>query len=278
MKALYDSISIQCSRLITRSYSTSFSIGIGCLSKDLRDPVYSIYGFVRSADEIVDTFHGYNKKVLLDRFRLDTYHAIEDEISLNPILNSFQATANQFKIDKELIDLFLQSMEMDLYKSSYDPAEFKKYILGSAEVVGLMCLRVFCNGDDALFLKLKPHAMSLGSAFQKVNFLRDLNADFAGMGRNYFPGIEMNQFDEKSKKIIEESIETDFHDGYKGIKQLPPSARFGVYVAYAYYLALFKKIRTTPADKILQSRIRICNRQKARLLAYSFFRHQLNIL
>jgi 15-cis-phytoene synthase len=278
MKALYDSISIQCSRLITRSYSTSFSIGIRCLSKDIRDPVYSIYGFVRSADEIVDTFHGYNKQILLQRFKEDTYRAIEEKISMNLILNSFQATVHQFKIEHELIDLFLQSMEMDLYKRNYDPAEFKEYILGSSEVVGLMCLRVFCNGDDTLFNKLKPYAMSLGSAFQKVNFLRDLNADFSGMGRSYFPGIEIDQLNDKSKKLIEESIETDFHEGYKGIMQLPPSARFGVYVAYAYYLALFKKIRNTPADKILQSRIRICNRDKIGLLAYSFFKHQLNII
>ncbi|SHI02864.1 Phytoene/squalene synthetase [Chryseolinea serpens] len=278
MKALYDNVSIQCSRLVTRCYSTSFSIGISCLKNELRDPIYSIYGFVRFADEIVDTFHDYNKKELLDRFKQDTYCALEEKISLNPILNSFQATANQFKIDKELIDLFLHSMEMDLCAKEYDATGFKEYILGSAEVVGLMCLHVFCNGDNDLFQKLKPHAMSLGSAFQKINFLRDLNADFAGMGRTYFPGIEMNHFDENSKKNIEDSIEADFRDGYTGIRQLPRSARFGVYVAYMYYLALFEKIRNTPSQQMLQSRIRIHNRHKARLLAYSYFKYQLNLL
>lgn len=278
MKAIYDKVSIQCSRLVTRSYSTSFSIGISCLQKELRDPIYSIYGFVRFADEIVDTFHDYDKKELLERFKQDTYLAITEKISLNPILNCFQAIANQYKIDKELIDLFLQSMEMDLSRKHYDVSAFKEYILGSAEVVGLMCLRVFCKGDDDLFLKLKPHAMSLGSAFQKVNFLRDLNADFAGMGRTYFPGLEINHFDETNKKLIETSIEADFRDGYLGVRQLPRSARFGVYVAYMYYLALFEKIRNTPSEKILQSRISIRKRHKARLLAYSFFKHQLNML
>jgi 15-cis-phytoene synthase len=197
---------------------------------------------------------------------------------LNPILNSFQATVNHFKIDEELIELFLRSMEMDLSEKNYDMEGLKGYILGSAEVVGLMCLRVFCNGDDDLYKKLKPPAMSLGSAFQKVNFLRDLKADYTGMGRSYFPGLEINQFDEANKKLIEDSIEADFRDGYAGIRQLPRSARFGVYVAYMYYLALFEKIRNTPSEKILQSRIRIRNRHKARLLAYSFFRHQLNML
>lgn len=278
MKELYDTVSIKCSRLTTKTYSTSFSIGIWCLSKVLHDPIYAIYGFVRVADEIVDSFHGYNKKVLLDRFKKETYVAINEKISLNPILNSFQATVNRFFIDKELIDLFLQSMEMDLEKKQYDEEGMKQYILGSAEVVGLMCLRVFCYGDDAYYEKLKPYAMSLGSAFQKVNFLRDLNADFAGMGRTYFPGLEINRFDEQNKKLIEESIETDFHNGYLGIRQLPRSSRFGVYVAYVYYRALFKKIKNTPSEQILQSRIRIRNRHKAFLLAFSFFKHQLNLL
>ena len=278
MKALYDNVSIQCSRLVTRASSTSFSIGIRCFRKELRDPIYSIYGFVRFADEIVDTFHDYNKKDLLERFKQDTYRAIQEKISLNPILNSFQATANHFKIDKELIDLFLHSMEMDLSEKKYDMEGLKGYILGSAEVVGLMCLRVFCNGDDDLYKKLKPPAMSLGSAFQKVNFLRDLKADYTDMGRSYFPGLEINHFDESNKKLIEDSIEADFRDGYAGIRQLPRSSRFGVYVAYMYYLALFEKIRNTPSEKILQSRIRIRNRHKATLLAYSFFRHQFNML
>ena len=278
MKELYDTVSIKCSRLTTKTYSTSFSIGIWCLSKVLHDPIYAIYGFVRFADEIVDSFHDYNKKVLLERFKKETYVAINEKISLNPILNSFQATVNRFFIDKELIDIFLQSMEMDLEKKQYDEEGLKQYILGSAEVVGLMCLRVFCYGDDAYYEKLKPYAMSLGSAFQKVNFLRDFNADFAGMGRTYFPGLEINHFDNHYKKIIEESIESDFHNGYLGIKQLPRSARFGVYVAYVYYRALFKKIKNTPSEQILQSRIRIRNRHKAFLLAFSFFKHQLNLL
>lgn len=278
MKQLYNKVSVTCSRVTTQAYSTSFSLGIYCLGKELRDPIYSIYGFVRFADEIVDTFHDYNKRELFDRFKEDTYRAIDEKISLNPILNSFQITANEFAIEKELIDLFLRSMEMDLTKTNYDPNGFKEYILGSAEVVGLMCLRVFCKDNDTLYQKLKPHAMSLGSAFQKINFLRDLNADFVGMGRTYFPGLELDRFDDHNKKRIEVSIEKDFHDGYIGIRQLPRSARFGVYVAYVYYLALFKKIKNTPSEEVLQSRIRIRNRHKARLLAYSFFKHQLNML
>lgn len=278
MKELYDAVSIKCSRLTTKTYSTSFSIGIGCLVKEFRDPIYSIYGFVRFADEIVDTFHDYNKRELLERFKKDTYLAIEEKISLNPILNSFQIVVNKFAIDQELIDLFLQSMEMDLERKRYDSGGLKQYILGSAEVVGLMCLRVFCQGDDTLYQKLKPYAMSLGSAFQKVNFLRDLNADCLGMGRIYFPELEMNSLDDQNKRVIEENIESDFHNGYLGIRQLPRSSRFGVYVAYVYYRALFKKIKNTPSEKILQSRIRIRNRHKARLLAYSFFKHQFNML
>ena len=278
MKELYDKVSIKCSRITTRSYSTSFSLGIYCLNKGLRDPIYSIYGFVRFADEIVDTFHEYNKQELFDRFKEDTYRAIEEKISLNPILNSFQATVNHFSIEKELIDLFLRSMEMDLTEKNHDPDSFKEYILGSAEVVGLMCLRVFCNGNQEQYQKLKPHAMSLGSAFQKINFLRDLNADFVGMGRTYFPGLELDRFDDYNKKLIEANIEKDFHDAFVGIRQLPRTSRFGVYVAYVYYLALFKKIKNTPSEKVLQSRIRIHNRQKAGLLAYSFLKHQFNML
>jgi 15-cis-phytoene synthase len=278
MKELYDKVSIKCSRITTRSYSTSFSLGIRCLGKELRDPVYSIYGFVRFADEIVDTFHDYNKQQLLERFKEDTYRAIDDHISTNPILNSFQITVHHFNIDRILVDQFLHSMEMDLNKKDHSQESFEEYILGSAEVVGLMCLRVFCNGDNELYLTLKPYAMSLGSAFQKINFLRDLNADFNGMGRSYFPNIDLSRFDDSNKKLIEESIADDFHKGYEGIKQLPKAARFGVYVAYVYYLALFKKIKNTPSEKVLQSRIRIRNRHKARLLAYSYFKHQLNML
>lgn len=278
MKELYDQVSIKCSRLTTKTYSTSFSLGIRCLGKELRDPIYAIYGFVRFADEIVDTFHDYNKEQLLDKFKEDTYRAIEDKISTNPILNSFQTTVNHFGIDRELITSFLKSMEMDLQKKTYSPESIKEYILGSAEVVGLMCLRVFCNGDNTLYNQLKPYAMSLGSAFQKINFLRDLRADYIGMGRTYFPDVDLKNFNDETKRVIEDSIAKDFHHGYEGIIKLPRSSRFGVYVAYVYYLALFKKIKNTPPQDVLQSRVRIANHDKARLLAYSFFKHQLNML
>ncbi|MBX2962654.1 MAG: phytoene/squalene synthase family protein [Cyclobacteriaceae bacterium] len=278
MKKLYDKVAIRCSRLTTKAYSTSFSLGILCLKKELRNPIYSIYGFVRFADEIVDTFHEYDKQELLNRFKRDTYAAIEEGISLNPILHSFQETVRQYSIDRSSIDLFLRSMEMDLSLKSYDQQGLKEYILGSAEVVGLMCLRVFVKGDDTLFEKLKPMAMSLGSAFQKINFLRDLNADYLHMGRTYFPGLDMDKFDDAKKKEIEESIKVDFDEGLKGIKLLPRSSRFGVYVAYVYYTALFNKIKNTPCERVLESRIRIRNRHKARLLAYSYVKHQLNLI
>jgi 15-cis-phytoene synthase len=278
MKELYDNVSIRCSRLTTKAYSTSFSLGIFCLEKELRDPIYAIYGFVRFADEIVDTFHDYDKESLLNRFKEDTYKSIEEKISLNPILNSFQHTVNKYGIERELIDQFLKSMEMDLMQKNYDDDGLKEYILGSAEVVGLMCLRVFTKGDRKMYENLKPFAMSLGSAFQKVNFLRDLNADFIGMGRTYFPEIDLENFDENSKRKIEQSILVDFSHAFKGIKQLPKASRFGVYVAYVYYYALFKKIRNTPSEHVLNRRIRIRNRHKARLLAYSFVKHQLNLI
>jgi 15-cis-phytoene synthase len=278
MKHLFDQVSIRCSRMTTTAYSTSFSLGIYCLDKTIQDPIYSIYGFVRFADEIVDTFHDYDKKKLLDKFTDDTWAAIEDKISLNPILNAFQSTVNTYGIGHELIAQFLKSMEMDLHKTAYDEETFKEYVLGSAEVVGLMCLRVFCNGNETTFERLKPYAMSLGSAFQKINFLRDLNADYVVMGRVYFPGIEMRQFNDTTKKQIEESIERDFRHAYIGIKQLPKSARFGVYIAYVYYLALFKKIRNTPSHEVLNARISIPNPHKAQLFAYSYFKHQLNLI
>jgi phytoene/squalene synthetase len=248
------------------------------LEKRLRDPIYAIYGFVRFADEIVDTFHDYDKKDLLNRFKTETHAAIREKISLNPILNSFQATVNTYQIDLVLIDQFLNSMEMDLTEKFHDAKSFKDYILGSAEVVGLMCLRVFCKGDNKMYERLKPYAMSLGSAFQKINFLRDLNADFVGMGRNYFPDLELTQLDAANKHKIEKNIALDFAEGFKGIKLLPRSARFGVYVAYVYYLALFKKIRNTAPDHVMQNRIKIRNRHKATLLAYSFVKHQLNLI
>jgi phytoene/squalene synthetase len=278
MKELFDDISIRCSRLTTKAYSTSFSIGIRCLKKELRDPVYAIYGFVRFADEIVDTFHNYDKEKLLWLFEESTHQATQDRISLNPILNSFQHTVHRYQIERELIDRFLYSMKLDLKNKAYDTPGLEEYIFGSAEVVGLMCLRVFVDGDRALFEKLKPFAMRLGAAFQKINFLRDLNADFTILGRSYFPGVDLDHFDETSKRQIEASISADLHVGYLGIKQLPRSARFGVYVAYAYYLALFKKIKNTSSEHMLKSRIRIRNRYKATLLAYSYVKHQLNML
>ena len=277
-KNLFDEVSLSCSKLTTRAYSTSFSLGIQCLTKDLRGPIYSIYGFVRFADEIVDTFHDFDKSELLKRFKEETYRAIEEKISLNPILNSFQKTVHDFNIEFELIEQFLKSMEMDLNLTQYDQCGIEDYILGSAEVVGLMCLHVFCKGDIQEYQKLKPSAMKLGSAFQKINFLRDLNADFVGMGRSYFPGIDLTNFDEQNKLKIEADIEKDFDAGYKGIKQLPRSARFGVYVAYLYYLALFEKIKNTPSQTVLKNRIRVRNRRKLSILAYSFVKHQLNLI
>lgn len=277
-KEFYDKVCIRCSRLTTSSYSTSFSLGIRCLEKELRDPIYSIYGFVRFADEIVDTFHDFDKATLLKRFKEDTYRAIEEKISLNPILNSFQKTVNQFGIEKELYDQFLKSMAMDLDKTQYDSQGIKEYILGSAEVVGLMTLRVFCKGDRAMYDRLKPSAMSLGSAFQKINFLRDLNADFNQMGRTYFPNVNLTQFDDNTKQQIEDDIALDFKAGYEGIKQLPRSARFGVYVAYLYYIALFEKIKNTASSTVLTQRIRVRNRQKLTILAYSYVKHQLNLI
>jgi 15-cis-phytoene synthase len=278
MKELYDKVSIRCSRMTTHAYSTSFSLGIRCLHKDMRDPIYAVYGFVRFADEIVDTFHDYDKAKLLARFKADTYTAVEEKISLNPILNSFQQTVNRYQIENDLIEKFLKSMEMDLCQKDYDAKGFEEYILGSAEVVGLMCLRIFCNGNKELYEHLKPYAMSLGSAFQKINFLRDLKADFVGMGRSYFPNVELESFDENVKKEIETNIEKDFSHAYIGIKQLPRSSRLGVYVAYVYYLALFEKIRNTPSERVMRSRIRIRNRHKAKLLAFSYVKHQLNLI
>jgi 15-cis-phytoene synthase len=278
MKAIFDDVSIRCSRLTTRAYSTSFSLGIFCLSKELRDPIHSIYGFVRFADEIVDTFHEYDKKTLLARFSNETFQAIDEQISLNPVVNSFQSTVRQYGIEKSLIEQFLKSMEMDLSRTDYDSSQIKEYILGSAEVVGLMCLRVFCKGDHEMYEKLKPFAMKLGSAFQKVNFLRDLRADFVGLGRTYFPEIDLKNFDEKTKRQVEAEIADDFNEALKGIKALPQSSRFGVYVAYVYYLALFRKIRETPGSLVMNRRIRIRNRYKATLLAYSYVKHQLNLI
>lgn len=278
MKELFDSVSIKTSKMVTNCYSTSFSLGIKFLHKEFQDPIYSIYGFVRFADEIVDTFHDFNKKELLDEFKRDTYLAIERGISLNPILNSFQKVINDYKVDVKLIETFLRSMEMDLENKSYDEEGYKDYILGSAEVVGLMCLKVFVKGNQRMYDELTPYAMSLGSAFQKINFLRDLHADYLGMGRVYFPNVELKELNPTTKAALEDDIELDFNKGLEGIKLLPKDSRFGVYVAYIYYRKLFNKIKSLQPERILEERIRIPNSQKIALFASSYVRHSLNLL
>ena len=276
MKALFDSVSIRASKMTTKAYSTSFSLGILGLDKKYHDPIYAIYGFVRFADEIVDSFEGYPQKELLERFWKDTHLALDEKISLNPILNSFQQVVNTFEIDRDLIETFLKSMEMDLYKNEYDEAGYKAYILGSAEVVGLMCLKVFVDGSEERYQMLKKPAMQLGSAFQKINFLRDLHADYKKLGRTYFPGVDLNNFNEGVKTEIEADIDIDFIAGYEGIKQLPKGARFGVYIAYVYYYSLFKKIKKTHCDIILSQRVRISNKRKYGLFLRSLLRHTIN--
>ena len=278
MKHIFDIISKQSSKITTQTYSTSFSLGIRVFNKKFHNPIYAIYGYVRFADEIVDSFHGYNKRKLLNKFRDDTFEAIEDKISLNPILNNFQWVVNEYDIDHELIKLFLRSMEMDLEQKEHDKQSFEAYILGSAEVVGLMCLHVFIEGDKQKYEELKPSAMALGSAFQKVNFLRDLNADKNTLGRSYFPGIEVVMLNEDTKNQIIEDIEGDFRHAYEGIKKLPTGARFGVYIAYIYFLSLLRKIKRTHSSEILSKRIRISNPEKYRLLASSAMRHAFNLL
>jgi len=278
MMNLFHEVSQDCSRITTEKYSTSFSSAIRLLHKDLRTPICNIYGFVRFADEIVDTFHGFDKALLFEEFKKATYDAIERGISLNPILHSFQMTVNQYKIDHALIDAFLYSMELDLGKHTYDRAGYETYIYGSAEVVGLMCLYIFCDGNQAQYEALKPAAKSLGSAFQKVNFLRDVKADFEGLDRIYFPDCDFANFTHADKLAIEQDIQKDFDEAYAGILNLPIKARFGVYVAYKYYLSLFKKIQRLEAAHILESRVRIPDYGKAFILAKAGIRSQLNIL
>lgn len=278
MKKLYDEVSYQCSQLVTRQYSTSFSLGIFLLGKKIHNPIYAIYGFVRLADEIVDSFHDFDKAQLLNEFIADTHKSIAERISLNPILNAFQAVVHQYQIDKELIDTFLKSMEMDLNQKDYDTAGLEAYILGSAEVVGLMCLKVFVNRDEAAYQRLKPSAMRLGAAFQKVNFLRDLQADYEGLGRTYFPEISMDAFNEQQKRQIEAEIKEDFKEALIGIRQLPKVARLGVYSAYVYYLRLFQKIRKTAANQIIEKRIRIPNWQKLWLTFGCLLKNRMNLI
>ena len=274
---LYNQTAVQCGKLITTSYSTSFSLGIKMLGAEIRGPIYAIYGFVRIADEIVDTFHGHDKETLLYEFRADVQKALDRKISTNPILHAFQETVHTYSIDKSLIVAFLDSMEMDLTGKTYNDSLYQQYIYGSAEVVGLMCLHVFCKGDEVLYNKLKKHARSLGAAFQKVNFLRDLKDDFDDRGRMYFPGIDFSKFSEADKKQIETDIITDFEDALEGIKQLPDSSRKGVYLAYRYYVKLFRKIAQKRPEQIKAERIRISNTSKMYILAKSFARYQLNI-
>ncbi len=279
MKDFYDIVSYDCSKLVTQRYSTSFSLGTRLLSNSIRVHIYNIYGFVRFADEIVDSFHEFNKVDLLNRFEEDLMHAISNKISLNPILNSFQFTVNEKKIDIELIKSFLKSMRMDLTKNNYKTKkEYNEYIYGSADVVGLMCLKVFVDGDNSKYEKLKPYAMSLGSAFQKVNFLRDLNADFKNLDRTYFPNLNLSNFDEESKVNIINEIEKDFNHALKGIFMLPESSRLGVYTAYKYYRKLLIKLKKTPSVKIQSARIRVPNYQKMGVLAQSFVKFHLNLL
>jgi 15-cis-phytoene synthase len=278
MLELFHTTSENCSRIVTENYSTSFSSAINILHRDLRKPIFNIYGFVRFADEIVDTFHTHDKVVLLQQFKQETFDAIERGISLNPILNSFQLTVNQFGIDHKLIHAFFHSMEMDLNRTNYDDKGYKEYIYGSAEVVGLMCLYVFCEGNKEEYQKLENAARSLGAAFQKVNFLRDIKADYNGLARIYFPGCDFNNFTSCDKEQIEKDIENDFKLAYDGLLQLPLKAKFGVYVAYKYYLSLFKKIRRMQPARVLESRIRIPNYRKAMIIFRAGVKNQLGLI
>lgn len=275
---MFDKLSADCSKLTTKIYSTSFSFGIYFLNKNLRSPIYSIYSFVRLADEIVDSFHSFKKEYLLNKFKEDTFEAIKMGISLNPILNSFQKVVNEYEIDHQLIQLFLNSMEMDLLEKEYTPELYSTYILGSAEVVGLMCLKVFAHGDSKEYERLKPYAMKLGSAFQKVNFLRDLKADHQSLNRSYFPNVNLAVFCDSQKRAIEAEIEEEFEEALIGIRMLPASSKNGVYLAYIYYLKLFGKIKGLTAERIMNERIRISNGHKVSLMLDCMTRHKLNAI
>lgn len=279
MKSIFDTVSYRSSKLVTEAYSTSFSLAVRMLSPSIRQDIHNIYGFVRFADEIVDTFHEYPKEKLFNKFEADLEEALQDKISLNPILNSFQHTVHKYSIDKSLIDAFMYSMRLDLSKKEYTTeAQYKEYIYGSADVVGLMCLKVFVKGDQEKYDQLKDAAMSLGSAFQKVNFLRDLKDDFEGLDRTYFPEMNLNKLDEASKKRIIEEIEVDFLKAIVGIQKLPLEAKFGVYTAYKYYYKLLQKLKETPSVEIKSTRIRVPNYQKFGVLARSYVNYRLNLL
>ncbi|MBX7050409.1 MAG: phytoene/squalene synthase family protein [Flavobacteriales bacterium] len=277
-REIFDRVAYKSSRITTHAYSTSFSFGIRMLDKRMRDPICAIYGMVRFADEIVDTFHEHDKQSLMQRFREDTFRALDEGISLNPILHSFQKTCKEYNIERSLVDTFLRSMEMDLNRINYDRQGYDEYILGSAEVVGLMCLRVFTEGNNDLYESLKPNAMSLGAAFQKINFLRDLRADYMDLGRTYFPQLDFRNFTKQDKEEIEREIERDFNHAYEGILKLPRHARLGVLIAYVYYKQLFLKIRSVPSDRIMEERIRIPNQQKLALMMSCYIRNNLNML
>ena len=279
MKSIFDTISFDCSRNVTKSYSTSFSAAVKMLAPGIRQDIYNIYGFVRFADEIVDTFHEYNKEELFDMFEKDLTSALENKISLNPILNSFQHTVHLYSIPMNLINAFMNSMRLDLHKSEYKTiAEYNEYIYGSADVVGLMCLKVFVNGNDAKFEELELSAMRLGSAFQKVNFLRDLKADYEDLNRTYFPNTDLSQLDEHSKNEIIKEIESDFAAGFEGILKLPIEAKFGVYTAFVYYKKLLSKLKKTPSTEIKNTRIRVPDYQKFGLMAKCYVNYRLNLL
>ena len=279
MKALFDTVSNSCSKIVTQSYSTSFSMATKMLATSIRQDIYNIYGFVRFADEIVDSFHNYDKDTLFKRFEADLEASLLDKISLNPILNAFQHTYHKYNIEKHMVDSFMQSMRLDLSKTTYlTENEYNDYIYGSADVVGLMCLKVFVNGDNDKYNELKASAMSLGSAFQKVNFLRDLKADFDVLERTYFPNTDLNNLDEGAKELIIKDIESDFSKGLEGIKLLPIEAKFGVFMAYRYYNQLLKKLKKTPALEIKNTRVRVPNYKKVELLTRSYVKYQLNLL
>ncbi|WP_375239989.1 phytoene/squalene synthase family protein [Aurantibacter sp.] len=279
MKSLFDSVSYKCSKVVTNSYSTSFSLATKMLSNSIRQDIYNIYGFVRFADEIVDSFHDYDKPSLFEDFEIELKKSLTNKISLNPILNAFQFTYHNSNIDKHMVDSFMKSMKLDLTKSTYlTDQEYKDYIYGSADVVGLMCLKVFVKGDNSKYEELKDTAMSLGSAFQKVNFLRDLKADFDTLERTYFPNTDLNNLTEKDKQEIIKDIESDFKKGLDGIKKLPLEAKFGVFMAYRYYSQLLKKIKKTPALEIKSTRIRVPNYKKFELLTRSYVKYQLNLI
>ncbi|GHA54465.1 phytoene/squalene synthase family protein [Pontibacter akesuensis] len=278
MEQLFEDTCMQCSKVITQAYSTSFTLGIKTLHKKFHLPIYAIYGFVRCADEIVDTFHGHDKRKLLQDFEKQTYEAIDQQLSLNPVLHAFQCVVNKYKIDKSYIQAFLKSMEMDLDDQVYDRSLYEEYIYGSAEVVGLMCLKVFCEGDNEMFERLKKPACSLGAAFQKVNFLRDMKSDFKERGRVYFPKVEYQKFSNQCKEEIEADIRKDFDEAYAGIMALPRTARMGVYLAYVYYLKLFRKIQALPATHILEERVRVPDNTKLALLLGSYVKYRLNAI